>query len=125
MALFKGRFTAVLAFALAWSSVQCAALCATEPCAAPAPANAPIEPPCHHHHAPSNPTPASCQHQQLAQADVPQAFATPAFNASIAAMEIPVALHVQFSSPSGTPDSLPDVSWPPGFELLSSVVLRI
>jgi len=126
MGLSKGKFIAMLAFALLWSSIECAALCATEPCTGQALPSSPTEPPCHRHHHPSNQTPASCQHQQLAQADVPQAFMTPAPHVNIAAMNVPVASYVEFPSPSGAYPLAPSAAFsPPDLAVVSSVILRI
>src|SRR5580658_5974056 len=126
MGLSKARFVAVLTLALLWSSIQCAAQCASEPCASQASPVTPAEPPCHHHHAPSNQTPAPCQHRQLAQADVPQSSVTSAPAVSIAAMIVPVVLHVELPLPPGARAFMPrDVSWPPSLAVVSSVILRI
>ena len=124
--LSNGRFIVVLAFALVLSSTQCAALCIVGPCtdAGTTPAG---ETPCHHQHeAPDNQTPVACPHQTV-QADVPQAFASALTSLdSIAAMVMPVALTVEFSSLSDA-HFLPshDLSPPGPQSLPGSFILRI
>jgi hypothetical protein len=124
--LSKGRLIVVLAFALVLASTQCAALCIVGPCtdAATTPAG---EPPCHHQHeVPDNQTPAPCPHQTV-QADVPQAFASALTSLdSIAAVDIPVVLTVEYSSISDA-HFLPwlDLSPPGPQSLPGSAILRI
>jgi hypothetical protein len=124
--LSKGRLILVLAFALVLASTQCAALCIVGPCtdAGSAPAG---ETPCHHKdEAPDNQVPAPCPHQTV-QADVPQDFASALTSLdNIAAMDMPVALTMEFSPLSDAhflpSDDLP----PPGPQSLrGSSILRI
>ena len=110
----KGRLIVLLAFALVWSSAQCAALCTVEPCRGASGSTA-GEPPCHHRHpAPANQIPAPCPHQVL-QADVPQSFAsTSAPPASVALMDVPAAVQSGFSSVLDTSALTSHDSSPPG-----------
>lgn len=130
MPLSEGRFAVLVAFALLWSSVQCAAFCATEPCIEGISTNSPVEPPCHHHQTPSNQAPAPCQHQQLAQADVPQASVMPVSHDGLSTflMSVPLVVVSPVAVLTSTvvhPLAPSDVLWPPGPVVLSSVVLRI
>lgn len=122
----KGRPVVLLAFALVWSSAQCAALCTVEPCRGASGSTA-GEPPCHHQHrAPANQVPAPCPHQLL-QADVPQSFATTSAPlASVALMDVPTAAQFGFSSVLGTSALTSDDSSPPGDQYSpGSMILRI
>src|SRR5579862_7657821 len=85
MAPSRGRFIALLAFALVWSGRQCAALCFEPPPSA-----------CGHCHIPCGPTSAPCQ-AQLVDADVPQASMTTAAAApTMNVMDSPVASAAEF-----------------------------
>src|SRR5579864_3171552 len=95
MSVSKGRLSVLLVFTLVLVSTQCAALCALEPCngsdtaSTPSPAD---DPPCHHHEAPGEQTPAPhCSHQVVAQADVAQPLVvTPVLTANVLTMDVPV-----------------------------------
>jgi hypothetical protein len=112
-----------LALLLVWSTTQCALACALEPCAETQ-GTAPSEPSCHHHHeSPGNPgLPSRCPHQTV-QADIPKTFTTLTFTASpVIAFAVASLLPSFLVSVEARPYNIPS---PPGFSVLSSVILRI
>src|SRR5579863_1241900 len=129
MSVSKGRLSVLLVFTLVAVGTQCVALCALEPCkgshtaSTPSPAD---DPPCHHHEAPGEQTPAPhCSHQVVAQADVAQpVVVTPVLTANVLTMDVPVLAVGGFPSLSAV-DMASDAPSPPGLAVLSSVVLRI
>jgi len=126
----KGRLSLLLVFALVLVNIQCAALCAAEPCNGSGTASTPNpadDPPCHHHHdAPGQQTPAPpCSHQIVVQADVAQPLVTPVRTANVFAMDVPVVLVGAFPSLSGVELLASHAPSPPDLAVLSSAVLRI
>jgi len=129
MSISKGRLTVLLVFALVVMNIQCAALCAAEPCNGSGTASTPDPdvPPCHHHHeAPGRqaPAPAPCSHQIVVQAHPAQAPVTLAFTSGVA-MDVPVESLGAFPSLSSMETSAARAPSPPNLAVLSSVVLRI
>lgn len=125
--LCKGKFIFVLACLLAWTSTDCAVLCASQ-CSDVSTTQAPSsESPCHHHHQSGDRGkggPAPCNHSAV-QTGIPPSFEKAAVVSGVPAMELPSALPVpqwpasMTLSPPHDPPPLRD----PGIQL--SVVLRI
>ena len=128
----KGRLSVVLVFALVLVNIQCVAFCAVESCNDGPTASTPVSadvPPCHQHHqgpggkAPSKQDSASCHHRLVQAA-----------SAKAAVMLTP-SVDLVASLPAVSPFALPSVQEvnnvpartpsPPGFDFVSSVVLRI
>jgi hypothetical protein len=127
--VFEGRLSVLLVFTLVLVNIQCAAFCAFEPCngggTSPTPSPSDV-PPCHHHDAPDQQTPAQpCSHQIVAQADVAQPLVTPVRAANALVMDVPVLSAGAFPPLSGVELLASHALSPPGLTVLSPVVLRI
>ncbi|MGH9678458.1 MAG: hypothetical protein ACRD4Y_00750 [Candidatus Acidiferrales bacterium] len=121
----KGRLILFLAFALVFSSTQCAALCVVTSCddAGSVPAD---NSPCHHqHNSPDNQAPVPCPHQ-VVQADVPQSVhGTLAPLHNIGVLDTLAGLETGFTSLSSSLIETYDTS-PPGPHFSpGSSILRI
>jgi len=116
------RLIVFAAMALLFAQLQCAAACAGHLCSAD-PAKSDSVPPCHRHHGSHNPAPASCPHQTLVAA----APALPMLPAGMPVSSVSLAAAAALILPIDARASALDFSAfsPPGFESLSSVVLRI
>jgi hypothetical protein len=129
MSVSKGRLSVLLVFTLVLVPTQCAAFCTLEPCkgggtaSTPSPAD---DPPCHHHDAPSQQTPApACSLHIVVQADDAQPLVTPVLTANVLAMDVPALSVGAFPTLSGVDLSVSHALSPPGLTVLSSVVPRI
>ena len=121
--MLRAKFVVLVAIALLFAQLQCAAACAAHLCGADSDKRSSL-PPCHRHHAPSRDrTPDSCPHQTAAPA-----VSTEALHVEIRpvpAPGLPATISAALPADRWSSELAVSVFFPPGLRDLSSTLLRI